>query len=68
MGFYFNMYKKDNKVFITSLYKINCAITKKETPKKDKATIEEINQKLPNTYKAYLDIFLKAALDQLLLY
>ena len=43
MGFHFNMYKKDNKVFITSLYKINRAITEKETPKEDKATAEEIN-------------------------
>jgi hypothetical protein len=26
VGFYYNMYKKENEVFVTSLYKINCLI------------------------------------------
>jgi hypothetical protein len=26
IGFYYNMYKKENKVFVTSLYEINCLI------------------------------------------
>ena len=30
IGFYFNIYQKDNKVFITSLYKINYIINKRE--------------------------------------
>ena len=28
MGFYYNMYKKENKIFVTSLYKIDCLIKK----------------------------------------
>ena len=30
IAFYFNIYRKDNKVFITSLYKINQIINKKK--------------------------------------
>jgi hypothetical protein len=26
VGFYYNMYKKENEVFVTSLYKIDCLI------------------------------------------
>ena len=30
IGFHFNIYQKDNKVFTTSLYKINQIINKRE--------------------------------------
>ena len=30
IAFYFNIYRKDNKVFITSLYEINRIINKRE--------------------------------------
>jgi len=39
IAFYFNIYRRDNKVFITSLYKINRIITKRE---------EELVIKKPN--------------------
>jgi len=41
IGFYFNIYWKDNKVFITSLYKINQIINKKE-----EGLVEETNKEL----------------------
>ena len=65
IAFYFNIYRKDNKVFITSLYKINQIINKKE----EKLT-EEINKELVKylfltIYARHKGIFLKAALDKL---
>ena len=30
IGFYFNIYQKNNKIFTTSLYKINYIINKRE--------------------------------------
>ena len=41
IAFHFNIYRKDNKVFITSLYKINQIINKRE----EKLT-KEINKEL----------------------
>jgi len=68
IGFYFNIYQKNNKVFITSLYKINYIINKRE-----KKLIEETNEELVkffffSIYLRYKDIYLKAALDKLSLY
>jgi len=63
--FHFNIYRKDNKVFIISLYKINQIINnREERPAKetDKKLVERL---LFTIYINYKDIFLKAALDKL---
>jgi len=65
IAFYFNIYRKDNKVFIISLYKINQIINKRE-----EKLIKEINKELvkyllPTIYAKYKDAFLRAALDKL---
>ena len=60
IGFYFNIYQTDNKVFITSLYKINQIINKKKE--------ELVKHLLPTYLLDYRDAFLKAALDILPLY
>jgi hypothetical protein len=52
VGFHYNMYKKENKVFVTSLYKINCLI-KEALQDKDEETREEIERQLPPAYKDY---------------
>ena len=65
IAFHFNMYRKDNKVFITSLYKINRIINNREE-RLAKETDEELVKRLLSTiYTNYKDIFLKAALDKL---
>jgi len=66
--FYFNMYRKDNEVFIMSLYKINRIINNREE-RLDKETDKELVKRLFFTiYIGYKDAFLKAALDKLLPY
>jgi len=63
--FHFNIYRKDNKVFITSLYKINRIINNREE-ELAKETDEELVKRLFFTiYINYKDAFLKAALDKL---
>ena len=63
--FYFNIYQKDNKVFIISLYKINQIINNREE-RLAKETDEELVKRLLSTiYINYKDAFLKAALDKL---
>ena len=69
VGFYFNIHRKDNKVFVTSLYKIDYIIKeKKETLEEDEAMAKEIYQRLLVVYTLYTNIFSKAASNQLLLY
>jgi hypothetical protein len=63
--FYFNIYKRDNKVFITSLYKINRIITKREEELAKETDKELVKCLLPKIYAGYKDAFLKAALDKL---
>jgi len=59
------MYQKENKVFITSLYKINRIINKREE-KLIKETNKELVKRLFFTiYAKYKDAFLRAALDKL---
>jgi len=63
--FHFNIYQKDNKVFTTSLYKINRIINNREE-RLDKETNKELVKRLlPTIYIGYKDAFLKAALDKL---
>ena len=59
------MYRKDNKVFITSLYKINRIINKKK-----EKLIKEINKEFIKClfftiYARYKGAFLKIALNKL---
>ena len=63
--FYFNIYRRDNKVFITSLYKINRIINKREEKLAKETNKELVKRLLPTIYAEYKDIFLKAALDKL---
>jgi len=65
IAFYFNIYQKDNKVFIISLYKINQIINNREE-RLDKETDKKLIKRLLFTiYIGYKDTFLKAALDKL---
>src|SRR6266436_525613 len=65
IAFYFNIYRRDNKVFITSLYKINRIITKREEELAKETNKELVKRLLPTIYMGYKDIFLKVALDKL---
>ena len=59
------MYRKDNKVFITSLYKINQIINKREKKLTKETNKELIKCLLFTIYIRYKSIFLKVALDKL---
>jgi hypothetical protein len=65
IAFYFNIYRRDNKVFITSLYEINQIINKREEELAKETNKELVKRLLPTIYVGYKDIFLKAALDEL---
>jgi len=63
--FHFNMYQKDNKVFIISLYKINRIINKREEKLIKETNKELVKRLLFTVYAKYKDVFLRAALDKL---
>ena len=63
IGFHFNIYQKDNEVFITSLYEINWIIDKKEEGPAKESDEELVERLLPTYLLSYRDAFLKAALD-----
>ena len=65
IAFYFNIYRKDNEVFITNLYKINRIINKREEKLTKKTSKKFIKRLFPIIYARYKSIFLKAALDKL---
>ena len=63
------MHRKDNKVFVTSLYEIDYIIEEKEEAlEKDEAMAKEIHQRLLVVYVLYTNMFSKATSNQLLLY
>ena len=66
IGFYFNIYQKDNKVFITSLYKINRIINKREEELAEETNKELIKYLLLTYFLGHRDMFLKVVLDILL--
>src|SRR5882757_11340207 len=66
--FYFNIYRRDNEVFTTSLYKINRIINKREEKLAEETNKELVKRLLPTIYTGYKNAFLKAALDKLPLY
>ena len=59
------MYRKDNEVFITSLYEINRIINEREETLAKETDEELVKCLLPTIYTRYKSIFLKAALDEL---
>ena len=65
IAFHFNIYRKDNEVFITSLYKINQIINKREKELTKEINKEFIKRLLFTIYVRHKGIFLKAALDEL---
>jgi hypothetical protein len=65
IAFHFNMYRRDNKVFTTSLYKINRIINEREEELAKETNKELVERLLPTIYVGYKDTFLKAALDEL---
>src|SRR5882757_4189359 len=65
IAFHFNIYRRDNEVFITSLYKINRIINKREEKLAKETNKELVKRLLPTIYAGYKNTFLKAALDKL---
>jgi hypothetical protein len=63
--FHFNIYRRDNEVFITSLYEINRIINKREEELAKETDKELVKRLLPTIYAGYKDAFLKAASDEL---
>jgi len=63
--FHFNIYRKDNKVFIISLYKINQIINNREERLAKETNKELVKRLFPIIYTDYRNAFLKAALDKL---
>src|SRR6266403_196917 len=63
--FYFNIYRRDNKAIITSLYEINRIINKREEKLAKETNKELVKRLLPTIYAGYKNTFLKAALDEL---
>ena len=65
IAFHFNMYKRDNEVFTTSLYEINWIIAKREEEPAKETNKELVKRLLPTIYMGYKDIFSKVVLDKL---
>jgi hypothetical protein len=63
IGFHFNIYQRDNKVFITSLYKIDQIISEKEKGLAKETNKELVECLLPIYLLGHKDAFLKAALN-----
>ena len=63
IGFHFNIYQKDNKVFIISLYKINQIINKREEELAKEINKELIKYLLFIYLLGYRNAFLKVVLD-----
>ena len=65
IAFYFNIYRKDNEVFITSLYEINRIINEREEEIAKETDKELVKRLFPTIYVRYKGAFSKAALDEL---
>ena len=63
IAFYFNIYQKDNEVFITSLYKINRIINEREEELAKKTDEELVKYLLPTYLLGHRDVFLKIILN-----
>ena len=65
IAFHFNIYRKDNEVFITSLYKIDWIINKREEKLTKKINKELIKRLFFTIYIRHKSVFLKITLDKL---
>ena len=65
IAFHFNMYRKDNEVFTTSLYEIDRIIDEREEKPTEETDEDLVERLLPTIYAGYKDVFLKAASDKL---
>ena len=65
IAFYFNIYRRDNEVFTTSLYKIDRIINKREEKPAKETNKELVKRLLFTIYIGYKDVFLKVVLDKL---
>jgi len=59
------MYRRNNKVFITSLYEIDRIINKREEKPAKETNKKLVKRLLPTIYLDYKDVFSKAASDKL---
>ena len=65
IGFHFNIYRKDNEVFTTSLYEIDRIINEKEEGPVEETDKELVKRLLPTYLLDHRDAFSKAASDML---
>jgi hypothetical protein len=65
VAFHFNMYRRDNEVFTTSLYEIDRIINEREERPAEETDEELVERLLPTVYAGYKDVFSKAASDKL---
>lgn len=61
-AFHFNMKRKENEFFTTSLYEINQVLDWSE---EDSDNADLVDNRLPPEYYAFYDVFSKTAADQL---
>ena len=66
IAFHFNIYRKDNEVFTTSLYKIDQIINKREKELTKEINKELIERLFSTIYARHKGVFLKIVLDELL--
>lgn len=64
-GLHFNMKRKENEFFTTTLYEIDRVLEYKRSLKDDPDNVDLLRDRLPPVYKEYRDVFSKAAADQL---
>jgi hypothetical protein len=64
-GLHFNMKRKENEFFTTTLYKIDRVLEDKRFLEDDPNNLDLLRARLPPVYQAYQDVFSKAAADQL---
>jgi hypothetical protein len=64
-GLHFNMKRKENEFFTTTLYEIDRVLEDKRLFGDDPDNVELLRARLPPVYQEYRDVFSKAAADQL---
>jgi hypothetical protein len=62
MGFHYNLKRRTNELFSTSLYKVDCLIEDRLNPF---LLIKKELVHVPEAYRDFIDIFSKAASDRL---
>jgi len=64
-GLHFNMKRKENEFFTTTLYEIDRVLEYKRSLRDDPDNVNLLRDRLPPVYEEYRDVFSKAAADQL---